>query len=64
MEVSGLELVSAKRGIMSVNCQIEDINRLVQSTGMRKISTIKHQGLTIETTGSLPIQSNIALDYF
>ena len=58
-EVSGLELSLAKCEIMSVNCQIEDINRIVQTTVMRKVSAIKHLGLTIDTSCSLPTQSNI-----
>ena len=58
-EVSGLDLGLAKCEIMSVNCQIEDIDRIVQATGMRKVSAIKHLGLTIDTSGSLPTQSNI-----
>ena len=44
---------------MSVNCQIEDISRNVQATGIRKVSAIKHLGLTIDKSGSLPTQSNI-----
>ena len=59
-QVSGLFLNPPKCEIMAVNCREEDINRLINETQMRRVSSIKHLGLRINEQGQVPHESNIA----
>ena len=58
-QVSGLTLNLSKCEIMAVGCQEEDIRRLINETGMKRVDTLKHLGLLIDENGLLPHVSNI-----
>ena len=58
--VSGLFLNLPKCEIMTLNCSEEDIQRLLQATNMRRVTTLKHLGLLINDEGQLAHADNIA----
>ena len=45
---------------MAVNCNEIDIQRVVDETGMKRVTSIKHLGLTINEDGLLTHEANIA----
>ena len=58
--VSGLFLNLPKCEIMAINCNHEDIRRIVNETGMKKVNSIRHLGLIINEDGELTHEANIA----
>ena len=59
-KVSGLKLNLSKCEILPINCNEQQINRLVQTTGMKKVTILKHLGIHIDSDGTLPHDKNIA----
>ena len=57
--VSGLMLSILKCEIMAFNCREDDVQRLVTSTGMKRVTTLKHLGLRINNNGELSHIDNI-----
>ena len=58
-KVSGLRLNLKKCEFLAINCSQIDIDRLVNSTGMKHTTVLKHLGLHISSDGSLSHQDNI-----
>merc|ERR1711888_583717 len=46
--------------IMTINCNKNDIQRLLASTGMKRVQQLKHLGLIINTEGEVRHETNIA----
>ena len=59
-QVSGLQLNLTKCEILTVNCNEDEVARLIDTTGMKRVNTLKHLGLHIDADGSLPHDKNIA----
>ena len=59
-KVSGLKLNLSKCEILPINCNEEQINRLIQTTGMKQVTVLKHLGIHIDSDGTLPHDKNIA----
>ena len=59
-QVSGLQLNLTKCEILTINCNEEDVTRLINVTGMKRVNTLKHLGLHIDGNGTLPHDKNIA----
>ena len=57
--VSGLHLNPAKCEIMDINCNEDEVTHLIDQTGMKRVTKIKHLGLTIDNMGRLPQQQNL-----
>ena len=58
--VSGLTLNLSKCEILAINCNEDDIQRLIQATGMRRVTQLKHLGLIINEQGTPQHDTNIA----
>ena len=58
--VSGLKLNLSKCEILPINCRDDDIATLLQATGMKRVTVLKHLGIHIDTDGCLPHAKNIA----
>ena len=59
-KVSGLSLNLRKCEIMAINCNEQDVQRLIDATQMKRVHAIKHLGLVIDEDGNLPHEHNIA----
>ena len=53
-KVSGLKLNLSKCEILPINCNEQQINRLILTTGMKQVTVLKHLGIHINTDGTLP----------
>ena len=58
--VAGLKLNVSKCEILPVNCREEDITRLLSAVNMKRVTTLKHLGIHIDSNGNLPHDKNIA----
>ena len=58
--VAGLILNLFKCEIMAINCQEQDIQRLVSQTNMKRVNTLKHLGLLINEDGEMTFNDNLA----
>ena len=59
--VAGLKLNIDKCEFLSNNVELAEIRRLVESSGMRHVDSLRHLGITINGKGQVPIGSNIVL---
>ena len=58
--VSGLKLNLGKCEVLPINCQEDDIARLLAATNMKRVTVLKHLGIHIDENGNLPHDKNIA----
>ena len=58
--VAGLKLNISKCELLPVNCREEDITRLLSVINMKRVTTLKHLGIHIDSNGNLPHDKNIA----
>ena len=57
-QVSGLSLNNDKREILAIGCQEEDVNNLVQNTGLRRVFRMKHLGTIITDSPVVTMEHN------
>ena len=57
--VSGLSLNLRKCEIMAINCDEQEVARLIEATQMQRVHKIKHLGIIIDENGDLPHEDNI-----
>ena len=57
--VSGLFLNLPKCEILAINCNPDDVARLIDATNMRSVTTLKHLGLLINSDGLVTYEDNI-----
>ena len=59
-QVSGMTLNLSKCEILTVNCDEAEVQRLIGATGMRRVTQLKHLGLTINDKGEMQYDTNFA----
>ena len=57
--VSGLFLNLLKCEILAINCNPDDVARLIAATNMKSVTTLKHLGLLINSDGLVTHEDNI-----
>ena len=58
--VSGLQLNLKKCEILTINCDENDIQRLLDATSMKRVRQLKHLGLIINERGEMEYETNFA----
>ena len=57
--VAGLKLNIQKCEFLANNVPVDEVRRLVEMTGMRHVSSLRHLGITINRKGEMPNELNI-----